>query len=151
MKNIIILSLLVVFISGCTVYPPPHPRYSINKEISLPGLDANTIFDKTEMWIARTFVDSRSVLEVKNREGKMLYANTILTSRNVSAKNSLEIYVKDDNLKIKLSDINIIDQKGNIIFFYEDKNLNKKFKESYEKKIQNLFLDLETFIKTPTW
>jgi hypothetical protein len=151
MKNIIIFCVLIVLLSGCSTYPPPSPRYSINKEISIPGVDANTIFDKTEMWISRTFVDSRSVLELKNREGKMLYANTILTSRNVSVKNTLEMYIKDDVIKVQLSNINVIDSKGNIIFFYENKNLNKKFKESFENKIQSLFVDLETFIKTPTW
>ena len=147
MKNIIIFCVLIVLLSGCSTYPPPSPRYSINKEISIPGVDANTIFDKTEMWFARTFVDSRSVLEVKNRDGKMMYGNIIYQS----VESTVEIYVKDGVIKLQFSNMNVVNLQREVIFYYENKNLSKKFREQYEQKLNEKMINLETFIKTPTW
>lgn len=120
-------------------------------------MTADQIFDKTEMWFAKTFVDSRAVLELKNRDGKQLYGNGILSldskSYSQKFKCTFEIYIKDNQLKCNVSDIDFFHNDKyndyNIIAFYEF--IVPKAKKETEEKINSILLDLEKSIKAPVW
>lgn len=158
----ITLLLLVTTLTSCfRAVTVPNPRYAINDNINFDGKKSDEIFDKTEMWMARTFVDSRSVMEVKNRDGRMIYGNAIINiatkSKSYQFEMTLEIYVRDNQLKLEISNINMNGYYGSgyelkkYFTYFEDESITKTVKDKFHIKINELTKSLETFVNTPTW
>lgn len=111
--------------------------------------------------MARTFVDARAVMEVKNRDGRMIYGNTIIHIEmkwnTYIFETTMESYVKDGALKAEFSNINMIGyyrhggEKSKYFSFFEDNEIPKSVKDKFHVKIDELTKSLETFVNTPTW
>ena len=160
MKKFSLLLILLAF-SSCMTVKIPNPRHVIQKQIQFEKLPADLIFDKTEMWMARTFVDSRAVMEVKNREGKMMYNNAIVyiqpKSKYYKFSFTLEIHIKDNTLKCDISNIDMIGvqksyfKTSNDHLYYEDSKMPMYLKNGFNSHIDDMLVSLEQYVKTEIW
>lgn len=73
--RILIISL-VLLISGCAVYKPvPMEPASIGKDIDLPGMTKDEIYDESREWIVRHLYSKRHIIEVADKNAGLIVAN----------------------------------------------------------------------------
>jgi len=87
MKKFFLLLVMVVFaLYGCMSYEVVKPEErKMVKIFEFQGMKKGLIFDKTLDWMAKTFVSSKSVIEVKDKKrgkiignGRGTYSETII-------------------------------------------------------------------------
>jgi hypothetical protein len=167
MKNIITAICIIIIASGCTiVYPIPSTSFVKSGTISFPGMKADQIFDATELWFAKTYVDSRAVLEVKNQPGKLFFGNSVHTYHyagtcSISWRYTTEIKIKDEALHYEISNIMLYKYdcpkiSTDVFYYYEYKKAkgfgfsNKwdEMKEKINTDIDENLKSLETQVKS---
>ena len=120
MKLICIL-LLVPFLSFSQIkydelYPVTYDDKGfaqITGVVMVDSLSADAIYDKIDLWFAKTFVDSRSVIETKNKDSHFFYGKGFITSpykMNIFNYNAgwtftIEIKIKQGKFKYTLENI----------------------------------------------
>lgn len=132
----------------------------------LPGQSSTDIFGATELWFAKTFKDSRAVLEVKNTDAKIFYGEGINSYHMYSrcyAKWSynIEIKIKDNKLHYTFSNIihdkvdcGSIKNTYSVSYYYEYTKAKAygddwpKMKADFDKDIDLSLKSLEQEIKT---
>ena len=62
-------AFLLILLCGCMSLEKVPPEQRSVQRIHEINLRQNQIFDKSLEWMARTFVDSKEVIELKDREG----------------------------------------------------------------------------------
>jgi hypothetical protein len=73
--RILIISL-VLLISGCAVYKPvPMALASIGKDIDLPGMTREEIYEKSREWILRHLYSRGHIIEVADKNAGLIVAN----------------------------------------------------------------------------
>ena len=79
----------------------------------------------------------------------MIYGNMIMYVKNTRLSNTMEIYIKDEMLKMEISNINIIDINNNNPVYIEEKLVSASFKQKHYGKVDEMIADLEAYIKKP--
>lgn len=156
MKQILLIVALTM-LTGCFSYFYPKSRFIIPKHLKIENKTGKDIFDLTEMWVAWQFVDSRSVMEVNNRHGQMMYANVILFAKEYRNTHKftadIEIFIRDNQIQLNWTNIeflgNLKKEKG--ITYFEDPALDKDIRAAVIDEIDALTVNLERYIKTPKW
>jgi hypothetical protein len=120
MKLICIL-LLVPFLSFSQIkydelYPVTYDDKGfaqITGVVMVDSLSADAIYDKIDLWFAKTFVDSRSVIETKNKDSHFFYGNGFhispytyyIVKYKAGWSYNLEIKTKDGKFKYIINNI----------------------------------------------
>lgn len=161
MKNLIIVILFGIFITGCVIPQQIEPT-AISDIIEFPSKDKKTLFEKTKKWIALNFNSAKTVLDYESLEEGMITIN-IFISENLIAGFALgtttmitgylpkiSFQMKDNKVKIDVVSINIeeeLTQDGKV----QGKNTIDKFpneesKTNFDSKIESLIQSYTTFI-----
>lgn len=105
---IILLSTLSIFLTSC-VSTKLATEEELNHTfiIELQNLDKNTIYERSIKWIAQSFVSSKNVIDVKDKEGGLIVAKGFIGSVdyggliNGNMYFTLNIDIKDGKARLK--------------------------------------------------
>ena len=120
MKKILTMATLVIM-AGCAggleLLPLEERQLIIVQET--PGISKNEIFDKAIVWIATSFIDSKEVLEIQDREaGKIIGKGIIRFSLGMgviaASRFTITIDIKDERYRVKFEDLVRVDLGENI-------------------------------------
>ena len=76
---VLVLALLpVVALTGCMPSLIPARETSIQKFIEVPGMPKDVIYEKSRIWIAKTFRSSKAVIEYENKETGLIIGNGVI-------------------------------------------------------------------------
>jgi hypothetical protein len=77
MRNLLIS--LVLLISCCAVYKPvPLELASVGKDIDLPGMTREEIYEKSNTWIVRNLYSKEDIIEVADRNAGLIVAKGLI-------------------------------------------------------------------------
>lgn len=80
MKNLLITGLVVLSLVGCVSMPPPAstPMTNIVEMVELSGQTKEQIFDKSKIWISKSFQSANNVIQYQNKStGQIIGKGTI--------------------------------------------------------------------------
>lgn len=77
MKKVII-AVCLFFLAGCASMSRIEGPVMIQKTIEIPGMKKDEIFEKSKMWVAKTFHSAKAVLEYENKETGVIIGNGII-------------------------------------------------------------------------
>jgi hypothetical protein len=140
MRFIVFISLLI---SGCvstTVVPIPESEKQVQFINEFGSQNKDTLFDGTIDWLAETFVDSKSVVEVNDRERGRIVGKG-LTSFNMGNPGSgwgatfkcrftVVIDVKDSRVRVTYKDFTMLDRYGIAVGQMIDRQYNNQVREN---------------------
>lgn len=109
MKKLIVVMFLIGFFAELKAKP-----LKFESVVSIPDVSANEIYDLAQMWFAETFVSAENVLQVQDKESKMLIGRGvfeykkagIMTTTSVDGYISflIKIFVKEGRYKYVITD-----------------------------------------------
>jgi len=104
------LILIFIFLESCAstyggkVTPD---QLTFQRVYEINNINTNEIFDRTLEWMAKTFIDSREVIELKDRERGKIIGNGIVQFKDVvnisDCKYMVTIDIKDGRFRITFS------------------------------------------------
>jgi len=72
----ILIFCLVLLIASCSVYRPvPMQFESIGKDMDLPGMTRDEIYEKSREWIVRHLYSKEHIIEVADKDSGLIVAN----------------------------------------------------------------------------
>lgn len=109
MKRLIIFVMTVLLIGCATMREVPVEERQIQKVYDLPKMSKNEIYDKTLSWMAETFVSSKKVIELADKDNGKIIGNAATTYDrcgmvNVTGYYTLIIEIKDERLRLTAKD-----------------------------------------------
>ena len=139
-----ILCVLVLFISGCGGYGRAVSPYELESltVYDVPNLKKDEIFERSKIWIAKTFKSAKAVIEYEDKETGVIVGNGAVTCHanaglaEFNVLFTLEEEIKDGKIRIKIN--NVHTQRG--IKFYE------AYKQEAMAKIEALKQDLHDYL-----
>lgn len=115
-----IFNLLPLLLIGCasTFEPLPKDQSQLIIIQEIPDLSKNEIYDKTLLWVASKFVDSKEVLEIQDKENGLIVGKGIAMfslSKSITAPTrfTMKIDIKDGRYRIKFNNLIWISETGN--------------------------------------
>jgi hypothetical protein len=104
----LITLFILVVISSCSSFQVGSPEERSVQYIHELTLDKNEIFGKSIVWLAKVFVDSKEVLEVKDKEAGNIVGKGTVTFLNVlvdiPCRFTFVMEIKDNKYRITYSD-----------------------------------------------
>ncbi len=109
MKKYIFLLVGLLFLFNCAGYQRiPPEEAQLQKIYELQGMTKDVIFDKTIAWMAETFVSSKNVIELKDKEnGKIIGKGVMRKTQMVghSCTFTMIIDIKHSRIRITLKNL----------------------------------------------
>lgn len=85
MKKYAALFLLAFLFAGCMPAMIPTGSATVQKVIEIPGVSKDVIYERSRIWIAKTFHSSKAVIEYENKETGVIIGNGVA---NYAVKNT---------------------------------------------------------------
>lgn len=107
------IALTVLTLTGCAAAGAGTPLVKYQEVIEFDeNLDKDELFNRTRLWLAETFVDSESVIELEDKEAGLLVGNggmdyTFPLVPPMDGQFSLRIDIKDGKLRTTYSNFRI--------------------------------------------
>ncbi|WP_182021314.1 DUF4468 domain-containing protein [Vibrio parahaemolyticus] len=129
MKKYLFTMVLGLFLIGCASV---SPEQGVERIVEVDTSKSET-FDKSLDWAARFYVDSKSVIEVKDAErGRIIGRGVLIISSSMGMREDLYAYtlqidVKEDKARIKMNNIRPYAGKGGVSdpSYFEEEILEK--------------------------
>ncbi len=103
------LCLLFAFIVGCASVSVENTVY--RKVVELPGMTQGAIFNKSQQWIAMSFVSGKAVTEYANAsEGKIIgnfTQNKMIVLGVGTVRSKIEVDIKPGRARLSITPISI--------------------------------------------
>lgn len=81
----------VLLMAGCVVYQPlPTEVAPVGKDISLPGMTREEIYDKANVWIVRHLYAKENIIQVADRQAGLIIANGFINYPAVGKLQEIE-------------------------------------------------------------
>ncbi len=106
MKQIkFILACIALMTSGCLTVPEPLSPRTIQKTYDVPGLSQKQIYDKSLEWMAKTFVSSKEVIDLKDSDNGKIIGHGVTTftqsvSGPINCRYTIIIDVKKEKVRL---------------------------------------------------
>jgi hypothetical protein len=79
MGLVLMAMAMLVLLVGCVPAMTPTKETTFQQIIELPGIPKDVIYEKSRIWIAKTFRSSKAVLEYENKETGVIIGKGIVT------------------------------------------------------------------------
>ncbi len=106
MKKLILGIFVIISIFGCAgMETIPEAQRSHEQTYDVPGLNKDQLFDKTLAWMAETFVSSKAVIELKDKENGKIIGNGVTSIFNglITFDVSYTLIIDIKNNKIRMT------------------------------------------------
>ena len=71
-----VISVFLIVLSGCAAPGSNTPLVEYQEVIEFDSeIDKSTLFNRTRLWLAEAFVDSKEVIELEDKEAGLLVGN----------------------------------------------------------------------------
>ena len=151
-KKIIFSFVVAVLFSGCATFTPVPEAEKELQFIETVNLDQDKVFNFAIDWFAESFVDSKEVLELKDRErGKIIGKGVIPQCFSVGPPSAgfsmfrcrvtIIIEIKENRVRTTYKDITALGKDG-----ASNALLEKKFNDQARAQIENLQAKLVTYL-----
>ena len=74
----IAIPLFIVLLCGCMPTLIPPDSTTVQRVIEVPGIPKDIIYERSRIWIAKTFRSSKAVIEYENKETGVIIGNGII-------------------------------------------------------------------------
>lgn len=113
LSTLLMTCLGMLFLVGCTSTANNTPLVEYQEVIEFDSeLDKSTLFNRTRLWLAEAFVDSKEVIELEDKEAGLLVGNggmeyTYPLTPPMPGRFSLRIDIKDGKLRTTYNNFKI--------------------------------------------
>ena len=104
---------IVLITTGCVAVSVPVNRsiQSIQKIYNVPGLSQKQIYDKSLEWMAKTFMSSKAVIELKDPDNGKIIGNGVTTftqsiSGPMNCEYTITIDIKKEKIRVTFENFN---------------------------------------------
>lgn len=131
--NSFILIGVSFFILGCLGTPLPAEKAQYEQVVQ-HSYNKDEAYERSKMWIAKTFNSARAVVEYENKDQGRVIGNGAITYRyglnTLRAYFSLQIDVKDSRTRLKFFNLrNYVKGASRPILSNHKKNIDKRLKD----------------------
>jgi len=108
-----VISVFLIVLSGCAAPGSNTPLVEYQEVIEFDSeIDKSTLFNRTRLWLAEAFVDSKEVIELEDKEAGLLVGNggmeyTFPLVPAMPGQFSLRIDIKNGKLRTTYSNFKI--------------------------------------------
>ncbi|OGQ00756.1 MAG: hypothetical protein A2Z40_04080 [Deltaproteobacteria bacterium RBG_19FT_COMBO_60_16] len=107
------IPLFLLLIYGCMPTLIPPDSITIQKVIEVPGIQKDVIYERSRIWIAKTFRSSKAVIEYENKETGVIIGNGIVyytlsagfSSAEVPVRFTMKEDIKDGRIRITFDNL----------------------------------------------
>jgi hypothetical protein len=93
----------------------PAEATTVQKTIEIPGVNKNVIYERSRIWIAKTFRSSKAVIEYENKETGVIIGNGIVSypvtagpfglTAMVPVRFTMKEDIKDEKIRITFDNL----------------------------------------------
>jgi len=145
------------------LYEVPMPlgangRYAYSEVIQSPGLKKEELYKHARVWFAEFFNDSKSVLEMAEREDGVLIGTGWSKIQGGKFWYSIKIEVRDERYKYTITDMEIqsdpitynpVPAKISLEVMLSNERRSRSLKEVVILKLQDICSSLQKVVRTP--
>lgn len=143
MKRMVLLMLAATALFGCGGYNViPQQELDTTRIFDVPNQKKDQLFEKSKIWIAKTFKSAKSVIEYENKENGNIIGNgaiRVFVNGGITPVDitfTMEEDIKDGRVRVKTTNM----RQAQGYAFYE------KYKEPAVLEISGLISDLEKYL-----
>src|SRR4030067_1618617 len=107
------IQLFLFLLCGCMPTLIPSDSTTVQRVIEVPGIPKDIIYERSRIWIAKTFRSSKAVIEYENRETGVIIGNGIIyytltvgfSSVEVPVRFTMKEDIKDGRIRITFDNL----------------------------------------------
>ena len=114
-KGVLTIATLVfiAMLFGCMPTLIPPDSTTVQRVIEVPGIQKDVIYERSRIWIAKTFRSSKAVIEYENKETGVIIGNGIIhytltagfSSAEVPVRFTMKEDIKDGRIRITFDNL----------------------------------------------
>lgn len=93
--------------SICNILPVRNGLVTFENIVKIEGIDAKTLYKNSKVWIAKEFVNSKSVTESDIENTLLTISGILVKSENINYSFKMTLQFKDGRFKYSLSNIQL--------------------------------------------
>lgn len=165
----VLLALLLLFPSALFaqdglmfgVFPSEDGRVVYSRVFELPGLKKDQIYARVKEWAVNSFKSQKATLEAEDKEAGFIayksyfeavdyWKQGLLKGQTLNYKtyNTLRFYIKDEKLKIVMSDIEVVTQTAQALADYKgtipDRTKIETYEEYLDRRIEKKYISAKS-------
>jgi hypothetical protein len=107
------MQLFLFLLCGCMPTLIPPDSTTVQKVIEVPGIPKDIIYERSRIWIAKTFRSSKAVIEYENKETGVIIGNGVIhytltagfSSAEVPVRFTMKEDIKDGRIRITFDNL----------------------------------------------
>src|SRR4030067_1568694 len=107
------IQLFLFLLCGCMPTLIPSDSTTVQRVIEVPGIPKDIIYERSRIWIAKTFRSSKAVIEYENKETGVIIGNGIVyytlsagfSSAGVPVRFTMKEDIKDGRIRITFDNL----------------------------------------------
>src|SRR3972149_2220357 len=111
------IQLFLFLLCGCMPTLIPSDSTTVQRVIEVPGIPKDIIYERSRIWIAKTFRSSKAVIEYENKETGVIIGNGIIHYINkkidpfgiyaaeIPVRFTMEENIRDGKIKITFDNL----------------------------------------------